>query len=97
MVQASIWDPDYGRAFEEFEALFNRLHGPRDMMMIQTELGDGTRDYLSLPDPKLVKRTQDLSRSTRRSCLQKQRCSSAINTRSASSSGSRRAIHLRDT
>jgi hypothetical protein len=45
---------DYGRAFEEFEALFNRLHGPRDMMMIKTELGDGTRVYLSLPDPQLV-------------------------------------------
>jgi hypothetical protein len=45
---------DYGRAFEEFEALFNRLHGPRDMMMIKTELGDGTRVYLSVPDPKLV-------------------------------------------
>ena len=45
---------DYGRAFEEFEALFNRLHGPRDMMMIKTELGDGTRVYLNLPDPKLV-------------------------------------------
>jgi len=45
---------DYGRAFEQFEALFNRLHGPRDMMMIKTELGDGTRVYLSLPDPKLV-------------------------------------------
>jgi hypothetical protein len=45
---------DYGRAFEEFETLFNRLHGPRDMMMIKTELGDGTRVYLSLPDPKLV-------------------------------------------
>ena len=44
---------DYGRAFEEFEALFNRLHGPREMMMIKTELGDGTRVYLSLPDPKL--------------------------------------------
>jgi hypothetical protein len=45
---------DYGRAFEEFEGLFNRLQGPRDMMMIKTELGDGTRVYLSLPDPKLV-------------------------------------------
>jgi hypothetical protein len=30
------------------EALFNRLHGPRDMM-IKTELGDGTSVYLSLP------------------------------------------------
>ena len=30
---------DYGRAFEEFEALFNRLHGPRDMMMIKTRTG----------------------------------------------------------